>query len=296
LSEGKKLSTDRHDSNLPPGIARERALAEAEKRRKLGLLMGPAGGNKLGGSSASKNAGKSLRQILAEAADRRQRDDKQCAHGETHDAEAEAIKAEKDSLTLIDLTSSDSEEDQVEPKSGLVNTLTKAPLFRPEDHDTDPQSSDSDIEIISSTSKPIASTSKVVASRPKGSQTQNSSAKDSSKPIASSSKVSPAKAMKRKPSRSPLPARKRLQPVDTLSTEWACSACTYVNPASFLQCHLCQTIKPTVDQDVSKIVVSGPRATDNLKTVDKWFCHVCAEENPHERWSCHSCSNIKLSS
>ena len=64
LSDGSKLSTERTDRDVPLHIARQRALEKAEQRRKTGLLMGPAGGQKLGGSSSI--AGKTVREVLAE--------------------------------------------------------------------------------------------------------------------------------------------------------------------------------------------------------------------------------------
>lgn len=281
LNDGKKLSTESH--NLPPGLARERALAEAEKRRKLGLLMGPAGGNKLGGSS-NRNAGKSLRQILAEvrffpawenvlnrpqAAERRQRDDKQCDHGDHGEAEAEAVKAEKDSLTVVDLTSSDSEDDLPPLLPVAGPSSSKKPLFLP-DEPSDQESTDDEIEVISSTIKPKASSTK---------------SKVQSPPKASTSKLAAPKGIKRKltPAAAEI-ASKRLQ-TESLSNEWSCPACTYVNPSNFLQCEICASVKPSAITNDVEAVVNGPRATQNLRTADSWFCHVCAEENPTERWS-----------
>ncbi|KAG8896704.1 hypothetical protein FRC01_011666 [Tulasnella sp. 417] len=93
--------------NPSPRVARERALAAAEKRRQIAVVMN-AGNKKLGGSSRE---GKSMRQLVAEvsglttgatlglmltealkAAERRLKDEKSCAYGRA-EAEAEAERA-----------------------------------------------------------------------------------------------------------------------------------------------------------------------------------------------------------
>ncbi|KAG8896764.1 hypothetical protein FRC01_011630 [Tulasnella sp. 417] len=74
--------------NPSPRVARERALAAAEKRNKIAVVMN-AGNKKLGGNSRE---GKSMRQLAAEAAERRLKDEKSCAYGRA-EAEAEAERA-----------------------------------------------------------------------------------------------------------------------------------------------------------------------------------------------------------
>ncbi|THH20610.1 hypothetical protein EW146_g814 [Bondarzewia mesenterica] len=107
-SKGKRLGTGlSHD--LPPHLARQRALEAAEKRRKVSSVL--SGGGKLGGGSLARS-GLSPRQLAALAAERRARDAKACGSGAL--AEQEAQKASKESVKhdAIDLTE-DSDSDDV---------------------------------------------------------------------------------------------------------------------------------------------------------------------------------------
>ncbi|KAG8862906.1 hypothetical protein FRB96_000324 [Tulasnella sp. 330] len=78
-----------HD--LPLHLAKEKALAAAEKRRQAAIVM--KGGGKLGGKS---DAGKSIRQLAAEAAERRAKDEKTCGSGA--EAQVEADRAARDGV------------------------------------------------------------------------------------------------------------------------------------------------------------------------------------------------------
>ncbi|EJF67222.1 WLM-domain-containing protein [Dichomitus squalens LYAD-421 SS1] len=97
--------------NLPPHLARARAAQAAEKRRQLSVVLGSAG--RLGGGPRRPN--KSPRELAAEAAERRARDELTCAS--TSGAVAQTDLAEKAAGAsvrdeVIDLTgdsSSDSE-------------------------------------------------------------------------------------------------------------------------------------------------------------------------------------------
>jgi hypothetical protein len=87
---------------------RKKGLAAAEKRLQQQRVMGRGG--VLGGS---KVAGKTMREIVAEAAERRQKDDK-TSKVDTKEAEEEARKAQEESV-VVDAT----EEDAVEqPEAG----------------------------------------------------------------------------------------------------------------------------------------------------------------------------------
>jgi hypothetical protein len=69
LSDGYRVGqgVSTRDSNLPMDLARLKALEQAEKRRKIGQLMGPAGGQRLGsGSGTATVGGKPRRVLLAE--------------------------------------------------------------------------------------------------------------------------------------------------------------------------------------------------------------------------------------
>ncbi|THH33147.1 hypothetical protein EUX98_g1046 [Antrodiella citrinella] len=115
-----------HD--LPPHIARAKALEAAEKRRKIGIMM--SGSRRLGGSS--KSGSRSPRELAAEAAERRMRDEKACASGDI--AKREADKASKESVEdaneVIDLTGDSEEEAEVQDKPTALGTETRPTVIR----------------------------------------------------------------------------------------------------------------------------------------------------------------------
>ncbi|PCH34069.1 WLM-domain-containing protein [Wolfiporia cocos MD-104 SS10] len=121
FSNGHRLGAGA-SHNLPPHLARQKALEAAERRRQVGRILGSGG--RLGSSGAAARSSKSPRQLAAEAAERRARDEKACASGAV--AQREAEKAAKESVEdeVIDLTHcSDSEPEVVvldHPSSAAV--------------------------------------------------------------------------------------------------------------------------------------------------------------------------------
>jgi len=73
-SDGRRLGVGT-SHNIPPHQARLKALEAAEKRKRLGEMM--ASGGRLGG----RRQNKTLRELAAEAAERRALDDKSCGSG-----------------------------------------------------------------------------------------------------------------------------------------------------------------------------------------------------------------------
>ncbi|KAG5643139.1 hypothetical protein DXG03_001529 [Asterophora parasitica] len=99
FSKGQRVGANvSHD--LPPHLARAKALEAAEKRRQTSRVLGSRG--RLGGRINTK--GLSPRELAAQAAERRLRDEKACASGV--EADREAAKAAKESIEdrVIDLT------------------------------------------------------------------------------------------------------------------------------------------------------------------------------------------------
>jgi hypothetical protein len=76
-SQGKQLGVNR---SISSHNARKKALEAAEKRKKLGKLMIPAGGRRLGGSESAvqREAQFTPQQLAAQAAERRRQDNKWC--------------------------------------------------------------------------------------------------------------------------------------------------------------------------------------------------------------------------
>ncbi|KAI8990593.1 WLM domain-containing protein [Trametes punicea] len=134
---GRRIGTNvSHD--LPPHIARQKAVEAAEKRKQISVILG--GGGRLGGAVRSN---KSPRELAAEAAERRARDEKACASGEL--AQAEADKAARESVQddVIDLTGDDLENspepeviivDESSPSSSSFDSTSGAatPTSRPD--------------------------------------------------------------------------------------------------------------------------------------------------------------------
>ncbi|KAI9057777.1 WLM-domain-containing protein [Trametes sanguinea] len=151
-SDGRRLGTN-FSHNLPPHIARQKAVEAAERRKQISAILG--GGGRLGGGERSN---KSLRELAAEAAERRARDEKACASGAV--AEAEAEKAARESVRddVIDLTGDDSDHspepdilvvDETSPSSSSSNSTPGAstpatrPSLRPSDNSSGYSSSTS---------------------------------------------------------------------------------------------------------------------------------------------------------
>ncbi|TCD62153.1 hypothetical protein EIP91_007281 [Steccherinum ochraceum] len=122
FSKGTRLGQGvSHD--LPPHVARSKALEAAEKRRKIGSMM--SGSRRLGGAVTMGN--RSPRELAAEAAERRAKDEKACASGET--ADREAAKAAQESIedTIIDLTGDSDEDVEAQDKHTPLASATPPP-------------------------------------------------------------------------------------------------------------------------------------------------------------------------
>lgn len=199
LSEGKRAGTTR---DLPTYLAREKALQEAQKRQKIFDIMGPVGGSRLGSSRAP--AGKTPKQMAADAAERRARDDKACGHGlNVSDAsvEEEMKQATQHSTTLEGASKPDNRAESTHRQSD----------------------SDSDIEIIENpmlTAPSAGSSSRASRRKPDSTGSTAPSAKRARRDsISSSGNTRPA----------------RLQ-----NSSWICMICTYDNDKALgLACEMC---------------------------------------------------------
>lgn len=96
-------------SSLSPNRAKELALKNAEKRKKISLIMIPSGGRVLGGSglaSRAKTSARDLRKLAADAAERRAKDSKWCASG--HNNVIELQDSDDDDITILPAAASSS--------------------------------------------------------------------------------------------------------------------------------------------------------------------------------------------
>lgn len=261
LSQGAKLSTDRiNDSaRLPLHLARQRALAQAERRQNLQRIMGPPGGQRLGGtagvggSPASRIApDKTPRELSLAAAERRKKDEQQCGH-DSFAAEQEAAKAARQAIT-IDI-------------------------------------SDDDAELPDAHPQPRASTSRNGAPSGIDTRDQNRSHNrgddgDEVELVAISRSLSKA-AHKRKRSSSPIDQAPHVR---SKAVVWTCRICTLENEAQTRRCAACNHLRTGTQQPHS-----GAEALPR-SDADGWTCHNCSHTTQHQWWSCRRCGTIKLSS
>ncbi|KAJ8489875.1 hypothetical protein ONZ45_g13410 [Pleurotus djamor] len=231
LSEGHRLGTN-ISHNVPQHQARAKALEAAEKRRKVGSLMGRGG--RLGGTDI-KNL--TPRELAARAAERRARDSKACASGADADREAEKAAQESVSSQAIDLTGDNGiiEIDDPRPLAGPSGPSKMTGPMANGRTDTDiPQMPNKelsdDIIIIDDDDVPTDSTKRHSTTAPE-------SLSRALQQTAPKSTVGLGVIQSKNPP--PPPARASNQP-----SEWACPTCTLLNPRSASQCDACLTSRP----------------------------------------------------
>ncbi|KAJ6601328.1 WLM domain-containing protein [Mycena vulgaris] len=202
FSKGQRVGAEvSHD--LPPHLARAKALESAEKRRKTAIMLG--NGGRLGGQIKATNL--TPRELAAQAAERRARDEKACGSGEF--AQREADKAAKESIEhkVLDLTldsDSDSDSDVI-----IVDTPPTAP-------------GPSRLAIPQSKKVAVSTAARPGIKRP---------------PASTSTAAVALKPNSKLPRERPAPAKKPC-------IEWACRTCTLLNSPMALQCDACFTVRP----------------------------------------------------
>jgi DNA-dependent metalloprotease WSS1 len=289
--------------NLPPHLARSKALEAAERRARSDRVMSGAG--RLGGGmSAGIRKGTSPRELAAQArsflcglnshtfadivtrsqaAERRARDATACGQGVL--AQQEAARAAKDSA---------------ETKAEIDLTLE-----------------DDDIEIIDQPSSPTAGPSKIAVSRPTRSgtsagfdtATRSGPVNNRGGGVTIAEWACPACTLlnEQRASRCSICLSPRPKPAVT-NNEWPCQSCTFVNPSDASRCGMCENPRPSHSKATPS--KASPSASTALKTPprpvslqpspkdeEKWTCLACGEPDmPHDFWSCRFCGTVKLSS
>ncbi|KDQ63176.1 hypothetical protein JAAARDRAFT_188782 [Jaapia argillacea MUCL 33604] len=239
-SKGTRLGAGiSHD--LPPHMARQKALEAAEKRRKLGELM--SGGRRLGGASTPRR-NMTPRELAAEAAERRAGDEKACGYGLL--AQQEAAKAARDSVEdkVIDLTGdSDGDSDII-----VVDDKSPKPL-RP------PQAGGAP----SRRPRPNPSSNSVMATKISGSSKEWSC---------------PACTLSNKPDAARCDACDAIRPVSqNPSGGWSCATCTLLNEPGAFRCEACDSIRPSQPGPSSGWTCAACGGADMPH--DFWTCTFC---------------------
>lgn len=251
FSPGQRLGAGvSHD--LPPHLARLKALEAAEKRNRTNGIL--AGGGRLGGSRITALQNMNPRELAAQAAERRKRDEIECGSGTL--AQREAERAAKESIQdIIDLT----DDSPLEPWSCPTCTL------------------DNELIVLQCAAcftvrpfnSPRAASQSRVSGGPSRPQAQGG-ASESNSDVQKRSRVIAV----RQPSNTRNPTIRKQGETSADGRQWACGVCTLVNDQQAHQCTLCLTERP--------------------RDPVGWTCVTCGEADmPHQFWSCRFCGAIK---
>ncbi|KAI0682474.1 WLM domain-containing protein [Cerioporus squamosus] len=280
-SAGHRLGKDvSHD--LPAHLARQKALEAAEKRKQINLIL--SGGGRLGG--AARDANKSPRQLAAEAAERRARDDKACASGAValHEAEKAAKESVRDDPDII----------VIEDESPLSTPMASTPLSNgarspfTSGYSSSTSSSSGTIRPGSgyasgSSSTTTLSTSSSSSRMPRPTVHRVPRGAGDSKPsLPKPRSVSRPAPRKHSKPNTPPPTR-----ASSILEQWVCPRCTLMNDALALQCAACLALRPRVTELEHQMT----------RDTGGWTCETCGERDlPPDFWSCRFCGSVKVAS
>lgn len=277
---------------LPLDVKRRQALARLEERDRKSRLMGKGG--RLGGEAVQ---GKSVKEVLAEAAERRAKGRKGCG-GNDHATngklpaavQLEVDKAVRDGkVEVIDLTiDSDDEEEYAIDSKGTRSRDGSAPEDEREVKKVKPELflSESDEDDVKPFQQPQASTSNL--------------AKPKAPPKLKSIVHPPPSAAVKRPAvdkKPPPPAPAALAP-----STWSCEICTFQNPLLYLACSICQTVRPakTLAQRSQAVDEKAQEEREKRQKREReeegWKCSNCKTKTSHDFWCCSRCGEVKKDS
>ena len=240
--------------------SREIALRKAEERARISRVMGPAGGQRLGGTMSAEELARLKNRppglIAAEAAERRARETKGCTHDDG-EAEREARKAAEESEVIV----IDDDDDIAQTASQAADAVAPAdeidqkpdtaekPLFAPDDEDSD----DSDCMIVEPPPGYVPPPRKAPGAGPSKRVIVKRAPTIAPQPaptlrLGPSSPVAPTASTSKRPASSPPPVERppnRARPSHE-PFSWPCPRCTFANTAEYgLACELCAYERPS---------------------------------------------------
>jgi len=247
FSDGKRLGGN-VSHNIPPHLARLKAIEAAEKRMQTARVLGSGG--RLGGPG--RTLGLTPRELAARAAEQRARDEKSCASGA--DAQREADKAAEQSVEskVIDLTGNDSDEDviivkDVHPRPNSSNSVAGPSKVAPKPKE--PAKAKAPLSSRSINTNHISTTPSIT----------NSTAKK-----LSTIPSDPVQKLRRPP-----------QPNQT--GEWPCPTCTLVNSTRSMECDACGMHRPYDESEGWSCLTCGEVGNPH----GHWTCRFCGEVKLH---------------
>ncbi|OAX83951.1 hypothetical protein ACJ72_01692 [Emergomyces africanus] len=279
LSEGKRLGGQR----IPLHEARRMARVAAEKRQTLTA----GSGRKVGGAPILR--GTDMRQVIADAAQRRITVTKGCASGSS-DGEKLADEASKNGFRT-----------KAEEEDANEHAIIQAY-----------------IELIQEEEKEQYGNSYIP---PSGSHPAGP--RSSLSPLLIPQDTKPNPDIPSQPTSSNTPFIDLTEDTSPDPESWACSTCTLVNPASFLCCDACASERPqpakplkTPEKSVKRVraepqpsaggMSRKPRnkAIQALLSLEKkipekplgWVCHSCGTFMETQWWTCSACGTMKQTS
>ncbi|WRT67620.1 uncharacterized protein IL334_004592 [Kwoniella shivajii] len=266
-SEGNHLSGLR----VSEYEGKAKGLAAAQKRLNQQRLIGRGG--VLGGQAVQ---GKSMKELIVEAAERRLKDDKSCVAGHGVEVEEEIQKAQKESIGInaSDLSSNTNMVQEEESTTSHHQQQSK----QRQDPVID-LTGDSDDDFPASGSKDTPSSADRVKNEDVIPSIGTAANSPSSRTLQPQSHKDTSSSNSYGQSRSSLSrSLNRITPVPHSTTiEWTCSACTLINSSTSMTCGACLTPRP---------IPTGKIAGEGIKTDQGWFCGFC-QGGPMEpeRWS-----------
>jgi hypothetical protein len=234
-------------------------------------------GGVLGGGSV---LGRSMKEVLAEAAERRMRDDEIC-HTHGGDVEAEVKKAQAESEGVdADQLDKDRGGMTLAGRDGLSTEGGSVKLISRPDAITDLKASPG-----KTTSGPVLDNRLNPQSKPSSSKTGTTS---STRPIPKPIPQNPISQIIDLTEDDP--DEQAIRPMER--SEWSCPTCTLLNPITEMACDACTT--PNPDPPPPSRIRSIERGGDGGGKVQGWFCDFCGS-GPRDMsfWSCGECGWVR---